>query len=1685
LSVVTLTTSRPQLVSSTDTAPPSQPADAAWTDSNGVVTQTWAAQSATLYASWSASTDADSGVKDYRIQLAEDDPTFGAPLVDRYTGSTSTFATFSSTDGVRFGHGYYFRVLGRDNALNESTWSVPSNQVRVTDETTGPAVAHAPVMTGFVDQDIPVALTATCGGAEQTCSARLFWRVTPITGTAAVFAGGWTRVDLTRGAQTQLNGNRSAWDWAGTIPGTSVSTSGIDYYLEAEDTGALTQFPGGTFVGSQYAVGVQPAAHTFHHVHVVSPPIVTHAPPPFGQSGQDLPLSIQVACYTSSCSATAWYHTTDGPITDQPLLALPNWPHATMNQTAAGTPIPGGGNLLTFGASVPAAMVDTRGVDYFFQVTDGVTTTFWPGSPYAGYYAPTDGMRTAYHHTHVLETPHIVHQPTLTSPYRQPVPVDAQATCTGTTGCSATLYYRTTVSDSFSVSVNNGNVTLDTTSPFASTPMTVTPVTTANGITVIAVHGIIPASFADTRGVDYFFSVTDGPTTTWWPGTSSVDGYVPLSGVHVGWHHTRVLDPPHFIHAPTTIAPALQNLTIETQLTCATAHCDVTLHYARDPLAATTAIATVPMTLVGSTTATPAGQLGTYRGVIPGADVTTAGLAYWMQAFDGYTNSYQPGTSYEGAYVPVDGTRTGAHVVHVLEPPHVVHAPVATSYHAQPITIDVHSNCATGTCVATLHWRTSGHDWKTSTMTVAGDEGTSPAGHHYLYRAVIPGSDATTEGVDYWAEVNDSYVTDQTPTYHATVLAPTAVIHTPVLVAPPNTPLTIEAEIPCSTPTCTATLYYRTPGQPLLGEPAWKTLTMNADAPGVALGDATTVSIKRAVIPAADMTTQGVEYFIKASDGVTTAYSPGTAYTATQYTRVDGVGVHYWSVHVLEPVRIVHTPAVTASAGNPIDVTATVNCATRNCSAVLNYRGTGTLANTGQFVAYLTGGKTYTQVTMTQTVIQDLGANGTVLRISARIPGTIVQPDGVDYWFGVTDGTTHAYYPGTTYLSPAGAQDGIQAAWHHVTVTGQRTTGTIGDLIWVDRNANGTQQLNEPGLPGVKVTLVYAGLDGNFGTVDDVNVATQNTDITGSYSFQGLLPLKYRVVIDPTTLPAGLTMVSGTNPSAAVTLATGQLRNDIDFGYRYLPLGTAAVHTYADNNVNNTIDTGEADLVNVSISLKWAGPDDTFGTADDTTYGPLSTNASGVATLSSLPDGYFHVLYGNTTVPDSGVLASGPTPDPLQLAPLGTGSARVGFHYLRRSSVTVHVFADDNLNGTADAGEAPLSGVNVSTRWAGPDGVFANSDDVVFGPVATHGSGDATIAGVPEGNHRIEFDASTVPDGGRVTTGPRPDPVGVPAAGSASVQLGFHYLHRSTVTVHAYADDNRSGATDPDEAALSGVAVRVLWLGPDGIILTSDDQYFGPTTTNASGDAVIANIPDGRYAITFDQPTVPDAGRLVTGPTPAPLDVPPSAAASGRLGFAFLHRSSLTVGARVDSNGDGQADSNESPAATVSVSARWHGPDGQVNTADDETFGPFTTGANGDAAFGSLPEGTYTVTYDSATAPSNTAPVPGHGIVTLTIGPHGTALAYLGFRYTGHIDVVLWDDTNNNNQIDTGETRRPGATVIVSAPGPDGVLRTADDIVIGTKTTDANGDALFEYLTPGLRRVVIAGRLDRDWTVTP
>ena len=77
-------------------------------------------------------------------------------------------------------------------------------------------------------------------------------------------------------------------------------------------------------------------------------------------------------------------------------------------------------------------------------------------------------------------------------------------------------------------------------------------------------------------------------------------------------------------------------------------------------------------------------------------------------------------------------------------------------------------------------------------------------------------------------------------------------------------------------------------------------------------------------------------------------------------------------------------------------------------------------------------------------------------------------------------------------------------------------TGSIGDTVWYDADADGVLDAGEQGLGGVQLTLT-GDITGD--TLDDISVTT-TTDENGNYSFDELLPGSYTVTVD--SIPAGM-----------------------------------------------------------------------------------------------------------------------------------------------------------------------------------------------------------------------------------------------------------------------------------------------------------------------------------------------------------------------------------------------------------------------------------------------------------------------------------------------------------------------------------------------------------------------------------
>ncbi|MCP4711300.1 MAG: hypothetical protein GY869_21990, partial [Planctomycetes bacterium] len=110
-------------------------------------------------------------------------------------------------------------------------------------------------------------------------------------------------------------------------------------------------------------------------------------------------------------------------------------------------------------------------------------------------------------------------------------------------------------------------------------------------------------------------------------------------------------------------------------------------------------------------------------------------------------------------------------------------------------------------------------------------------------------------------------------------------------------------------------------------------------------------------------------------------------------------------------------------------------------------------------------------------------------------------------------------------------------------------TGSIGDLIFQDDNANGQQDLGESGIADVTLDL-YFDLNSN-GTIDqtDALLDTQTTDANGNYDFTDWPIGDFIVdVTDDLGILDSLTLISGTVPHT-LSLGDQEDYNAADFGF--------------------------------------------------------------------------------------------------------------------------------------------------------------------------------------------------------------------------------------------------------------------------------------------------------------------------------------------------------------------------------------------------------------------------------------------------------------------------------------------------------------------------------------------------------
>ena len=415
---------------------------------------------------------------------------------------------------------------------------------------------------------------------------------------------------------------------------------------------------------------------------------------------------------------------------------------------------------------------------------------------------------------------------------------------------------------------------------------------------------------------------------------------------------------------------------------------------------------------------------------------------------------------------------------------------------------------------------------------------------------------------------------------------------------------------------------------------------------------------------------------------------------------------------------------------------------------------------------------------------------------------------------------------------------------------GSTTTSDIGDKVYFDANANGSQDVEDRGIPNVTISL--------FNGTNDL-LATDITDENGDYLFPELPDGAYKVVItDNDNILTGMTNSGdpdGNTSDESIVTLSGSSDLLQDFGYTpsdQTPTGGIIGDLiYLDYDGDNTPDPDEG-MEGIIVYLY----DDSNNLLDRTI-----TNENGIYFFGDLVPENYVVRIDQASLPsalNNSVDPDGGTPHEAALT-LGAGEVNLDqdFGYLPNipGSIGNKIWRDLNANGVLDSDELGIEGVTlrlyvdangdqnfdsgdkcIAYRVSGPTGEyqFTNlpTQNRAGGPI------DYFIV-VTDNNKRLnghwhsrgtaEADNNSQTDEGYLV---RLDG-GNGIVNNTTADMGY-YDQPAAVGNRVWEDTNQNGLQDSGETGMSGVEVTLEITYPDGSTLslidsTDNDGYYNFT----------------------------------------------------------------------------------------------------------------------------------------------------------------------------------------------------------------------------------------------------------------
>jgi uncharacterized repeat protein (TIGR01451 family) len=516
---------------------------------------------------------------------------------------------------------------------------------------------------------------------------------------------------------------------------------------------------------------------------------------------------------------------------------------------------------------------------------------------------------------------------------------------------------------------------------------------------------------------------------------------------------------------------------------------------------------------------------------------------------------------------------------------------------------------------------------------------------------------------------------------------------------------------------------------------------------------------------------------------------------------------------------------------------------------------------------------------------------------------------------------------------------------------------------------------------------------------------------------------------------------------------------------------------WADIDSDGVQDSGEPGIGGVTVNLY---------AADSVTL------LESTVTDSSGSYHFYNLTAGNYVVrPVSGTLPSGHfgTTAASVAVSLASGqqftAADFGFDTLPpgTGSIGDYVWIDADNDGVQDVGELPLVNASITLErriaavWT------------VVGTATTGNDGLYTFNGLSAGSYRVSVDpnsqiASPYASGTfnlEDAMNPTFDRDGIATPDVALVTLAtnstvvtnadFGFNWSGSIGDFVWWDDNLNGIQDetPDRVIYNARVQLYFDSNDDNRLSLFDGDYeILRVFTNVNGVYQINNLPPGRYIVDVYESSIQGA---VVPTTTANLNVD---LAGGQVvttaDFGYAVRARVEANVFHDVNSSGFNDGSETLLAGITVTLSG------TDTLGNPVHRTATSNSSGNVVF-LVPEGTYTISYDTAGAaslfPSLTSrTTPESFVFDAEAGDQGVRKFEFGLDDSGVIGDTVFADQNGNGSRQASEPGLSGVTVNLYSDA-DG--NGTGDELLGTTVTDATGFYQFTGLanTSGASRYIV------------